>query len=202
MGSRLKESKRQEVVDCYLKNPSFSAVDVAKQTGICAQMVRRILESAGIKLDRGRWGRHKSAAFLRGKAPWNKGKTKYTDDSVAKYSKTKSQKGSQVRGDGYQMVWSDELKKAVRAHHYVWFKKTGHWPNTEKGEQVHHIDGNKLNNDFSNLVLVSVADHSAIHKQYELVTCELIKMGLVEFDKRNATLDATALWNLLKKLNQ
>lgn len=202
MGARLQESKRQEVIDCYLNNPTFSAVDVAKSVGICAQMVRRLLALAGIRLDRGRWNRGKAAPHLKGFTAWNKGKTKHTDDIVAKYSKTKSQKGSNIRVDGYGTVWSDELKKTVRAHHYAWFKNTGHWPNTKIGEQVHHIDGNKLNNEFSNLALVLVAEHSAIHKQYEQVACELIKLGLVEFNQHNKTLDISKLWKLLEKLNQ
>lgn len=33
----------------------------------------------------------------------------------------------------------------------------------DKNEVVHHIDGNKLNNDISNLEVMSLSDHSRLH---------------------------------------
>lgn len=50
-------------------------------------------------------------------------------------------------------------------------------------EQVHHIDGNKQNNDISNLCLLSsCGEHSRLHKQLESVALELLKEGIICFD--------------------
>lgn len=52
-----------------------------------------------------------------------------------------------------------------------------------KTEQVHHIDGNKQNNDISNLCLLSsCGEHSRLHKQLESVALELLKEGIIYFD--------------------
>ena len=37
----------------------------------------------------------------------------------------------------------------------------------KRGECVHHIDGNKLNNDISNLQLMSHAEHARLHRRQE-----------------------------------
>lgn len=52
-----------------------------------------------------------------------------------------------------------------------------------KTEQVHHIDGNKQNNDISNLCLLSsCGEHARLHKQLESVALELLKEGIIYFD--------------------
>lgn len=52
-----------------------------------------------------------------------------------------------------------------------------------KTEQVHHIDGNKQNNDISNLCLLSsCGEHSRLHKQLEQVALQLLKEGIIYFD--------------------
>ena len=45
-------------------------------------------------------------------------------------------------------------------HNIVWEEKYGKIP---EGMQVHHIDGNKLNNDLSNLELVDSLTHKRKH---------------------------------------
>lgn len=50
----------------------------------------------------------------------------------------------------------------IYKHHQVWYENTGHV--VQDGEVVHHKDLNKLNNDFSNLQLVTDAEHKQIHR--------------------------------------
>ena len=57
-----------------------------------------------------------------------------------------------------------------------------------KGEGIHHIDGNKLNNDISNLLLYkNEKEHRNIHTQLEQITYSLIKKGLIKFNKNTKT---------------
>lgn len=50
----------------------------------------------------------------------------------------------------------------VYLHRHVASIKEGRWLTRE--EQVHHIDGNKLNNTPDNLAVLSCSDHSRLHK--------------------------------------
>lgn len=47
-----------------------------------------------------------------------------------------------------------------RLHNYVWQKYNGPVP---KGFHVHHIDGNKDNNNINNLIAISAHDHETYH---------------------------------------
>jgi len=62
-----------------------------------------------------------------------------------------------IQVNGVQMIYS----------HYVWFLNTGHWPDWNKQEVIHHIDGNILNDDFKNLELMTIAEHTSFHKNGE-----------------------------------
>lgn len=55
----------------------------------------------------------------------------------------------------------------------------------EKGEVVHHVDGDKLNNEIENLDLCSVGQHNACHACSEQIVFELYKRGLVGYDRTN-----------------
>ena len=46
--------------------------------------------------------------------------------------------------------------------YYVWHAHTGHWP-MSPDEVIHHIDGDTLNDDFSNLRLMSDSEHKSLH---------------------------------------
>lgn len=50
-------------------------------------------------------------------------------------------------------------------HRHVWIKHYGSIPYDENGQtyEIHHIDGNKDNNDISNLLCLSIREHSQIH---------------------------------------
>jgi hypothetical protein len=52
-------------------------------------------------------------------------------------------------------------------HRKIWQKHYGEIPKDEKGRtyDIHHIDGNPLNNDISNLVALSRREHYETHKR-------------------------------------
>lgn len=47
-----------------------------------------------------------------------------------------------------------------RMHRYVWEYNNGAIP---EGHHIHHIDGDKVNNDISNLQLLSASEHVSMH---------------------------------------
>lgn len=52
----------------------------------------------------------------------------------------------------------------IRMHRYVWEYYNGEIP---KGYCIHHIDHDKSNNDISNLMLMTIEEHSSLHgKEY------------------------------------
>ena len=55
-----------------------------------------------------------------------------------------------------------------------------------KGEIVHHIDGDKTNNKIENLFLTSPAEHNKLHAESENIVFKLVKMGIVQFNRKTA----------------
>jgi len=71
--------------------------------------------------------------------------------------------------------------RCIRQHQYVMelHLKRG----LKKGEIVHHIDGNKTNNQLENLYLTTVNEHNKLHAESESIIFELYKQGIVTFNK-------------------
>ncbi|WP_373277667.1 HNH endonuclease signature motif containing protein [Asaia astilbis] len=64
------------------------------------------------------------------------------------------------RKDGYYAAWSRETKRPVLLHRAIW---EAHCRPLQKGEHLHHKDGNKANNQISNLEPMLASDHAAHH---------------------------------------
>lgn len=88
-----------------------------------------------------------------------------------------SERGTTVH-DGYEVI---RVKgKPVRYHRYLMEKKLGR--KLTKKEIVHHIDGDKLNNDIDNLFLCEdVTEHNIIHDNLEKLAARLIKENVIGF---------------------
>ena len=54
----------------------------------------------------------------------------------------------------------------------------------EKGEVVHHIDGNKTNNKISNLQKMTVTEHNDCHAANDKLVMKLYKEGVIRYDRR------------------
>lgn len=82
--------------------------------------------------------------------------------------------------DGYAQQYINGKK--VTLHRYVMEQKLGRA--LEKGERVHHINGDKMDYAESNLYLCTgKQEHMLIHGNLEKVSYELIKRGVILFDK-------------------
>src|SRR3990167_9891706 len=88
--------------------------------------------------------------------------------------------GVKITTNGYTLVHDGKQYRFL--HVAKMEKKLGRL--LTKEEKVHHIDGDKTNNDLSNLHLCdSSSKHSKIHGQLGKFVMDLVKKGLVQFDR-------------------
>lgn len=59
--------------------------------------------------------------------------------------------------------------------------------------EVHHVDGNKKNNEPSNLVLLSKQQHKNVHKSGWLLLYRLVEAGIIEHNHETNEYDFTEL---------
>ena len=81
---------------------------------------------------------------------------------------------------GYYRQYVDG--KRVWTHRYEAEKKIGR--KLKPSEPVHHIDGDKLNNNHENLyVCKDKSDHGKVHASLEEAAFSLYKLGVIKFDE-------------------
>jgi len=83
-------------------------------------------------------------------------------------------KGNSLDHKGYKTVikpkwWTGKNKTRIFEHHYIYAKnhKITYIP---KGYHIHHVDGNGLNNDITNLRLMKASEHLKMHHSQKRVT--------------------------------
>jgi len=100
--------------------------------------------------------------------------------------------GEYISSDGYKMVKCENefhpsgRQKYKREHILVIEKIIGRELKTQRGhmgEQVHHIDGDKLNNSPDNLLLCKdTREHKQVDCQLHELAFELVRLGVITFD--------------------
>lgn len=75
----------------------------------------------------------------------------YNDDEITVY----------MHKNGRLMVYIKATKQVISYPRYIMAKELGR--ELTKDEEVHHIDGNPLNNDVSNLLVLTKEEHNKIH---------------------------------------
>lgn len=126
-----------------------------------------------------------SVAKRKGKPAHNKGKKL---DSSQKGSNHPSWKGGRyIASDGYVMIHVGGEKQEVgwtnyqKEHKLVAEEMLNR--KLEKGEVVHHIDGQKTNNDPNNLWVTSSAKHRQAHNSLQEIGYQLYLQGLIGFNQ-------------------
>jgi len=81
---------------------------------------------------------------------------------------------------GYMCINKRSWKKEIRLHKYLMEKHLKR--KLKKTEHVHHIDGNKLNNDLKNLIVIPNTEHLKIENQIKQLAFKLYKKGIIKWD--------------------
>jgi len=181
----------------YYENNQISVKNLSKKYQISSYTMGKILEKYSLPRYIARRKRHAP------NDPWNKGKNKNDNSIIAEAANNLSlSKTNHSKKDGYSKQYSKDLKKTTKIHNQVWFDNTGVWPDSSKKEQIHHIDGDKNNNSFGNLLLTNVSEHSKIHKEYEQVFLKLNQMGFIKFNKDIRGIDWNSFNEMVNKLSK
>ncbi|HAU84055.1 MAG TPA: hypothetical protein DCW90_00545, partial [Lachnospiraceae bacterium] len=95
-------------------------------------------------------------------------------------------------------LFYEKETNTLRVYHRVIYEN--HYKvKLKKTEKIHHIDGNKKNNDISNLLKCSSTKrHREVHAQLEKVAYQLIKEGYILFDKDKEEYIANSNRRLIK----
>lgn len=143
-----------------------SIPDIARETGLPRSCVRTLLLSSGTTL------RSRAEAILLAKPKLGSGlrgkkRPPFSDEHKKKLSVAKlahadiHAKGTRITSNGYVEYTRGE-NKGRSVHVVLMEKRLGR--KLLLDENVHHIDGNRTNNDLSNLALVTKAAHSRLHR--------------------------------------
>lgn len=93
----------------------------------------------------------------------NSKKYKFCSQECSRYymvgDKANSYKGGTITTQGYKAIKIGN--KYILEHRIIMEENIGR--KLTRREQVHHIDGNKLNNDISNLDIIDISKHGRIH---------------------------------------
>lgn len=109
---------------------------------------------------------------------------------VIRSEKTKNSVGKRIKPKGgYYEIYTRKThpyrpeENWVREHIIIMENFLGR--KLEKNEVVHHIDGNKINNDIENLDICTINEHNNCHAKSEQLVFELYKLGKVGYDRKN-----------------
>lgn len=107
------------------------------------------------------------------------GRESYTPSKIERESIRKRGDGY-ITKQGYHLIYDGS--KYIPAHRFA-------FPDLPSDMVVHHIDGDKLNNELVNLVPLSKKDHRVAHGELEKCSYYLIQNGLIQYDRENNTYD-------------
>jgi hypothetical protein len=77
----------------------------------------------------------------------------------------KKPKTAKISKDGYKRIWLTD-GSSIKEHTYIMEQHIGR--KLKQDECVHHIDGNRSNNDIENLQLMTIGEHSKLHRMQEM----------------------------------
>jgi len=128
--------------------------------------------------------------FKKGDVPWNKGLK-----GIHLSPKTEFKKG--LRSSNWQPVGTITIRTSKRETRrfikvaepdkweeyakFLWKQKYG---KVLKGYAIHHIDGDKLNDDIKNLIALSISEHMKLHSGLVIPTQEQLEQYISRAEAR------------------
>ncbi len=135
----------EKILDMYVVE-KYSSTFIAKELNISISKVLKILNENNIQR------KHNGT--------WNKGLNKTLDSRISGGRKSKGV--FFCESTGYLHIWING--KSIRYHRFLWEQVNGTIP---KGYVLHHIDGDKLNNNLQNLELLKNSEHTKLHHKQQ-----------------------------------
>jgi len=96
--------------------------------------------------------------------------------------------GRYINKYGYYMIRVVDNQDRIsyqKEHRVLMEKFLGR--NLEEDESIHHIDGDKLNNDLENLDVVSSEQHTKAYHSLSNIGYQLYRRGLIGYDRESHT---------------
>lgn len=90
---------------------------------------------------------------------------KFCDVGCACAYRREQKRIATLGADGYKRVWFAD-GSGEPEHRFIVEQMLGR--KLEKDEVIHHIDGNRANNDISNLAIMTRGEHSALHRKMDI----------------------------------
>lgn len=141
-------------VDLYV-NQKKSGLEIARFFGIGRTTVSRYIKRYGLE--------PRTVSEVRKNKFWRGSKEQYKKVSAYRRSQTgdkiSNYKGGHINSLGYRIISRDGVY--FKEHRYVMQQHLGR--KLMPREEVHHINGNKLDNRIENLQLLSKEEHSQLH---------------------------------------
>ena len=113
-----------------------------------------------------------------GYKPWNIGKT-YQKCSGNYYINNGGSKSYYIGDKSYKGGYVTEHRIVMELHLGRRLKE---------GEVIHHIDGDKTNNNLNNLFLTDKKNHRDLHHSIEKIAFSLMQLGLIKFENNEYTI--------------
>lgn len=154
MGKPLANVKKEEFIDLYI-NKKLSGLEIARHFKIGRTTVSRYIKRYGLE--------PRSISEIRKNKKWSPS-AEQIQKSIAynkahSGEKSPSYKGGHINKDGYKVIRKDG--KYYKEHRYIMMQHIGR--ELSRNEDVHHINGNKLDNHIENLQLLTKSEHSQLH---------------------------------------